>query len=60
MQRKQSRQFAYKLRHKSLTIEMHHFKFFVFDQNVEKSLKCIFTKIEVSTSSRFQDTAFQN
>ena len=35
-------------------------KFFTFDQNVGKSLKRISTKIEHSTSCRFQDIAVQS
>ena len=35
-------------------------KFFPVDQNVGKSLKYIFIKIELSTPSRFQDIAFKN
>ena len=33
---------------------------FTLDQNVEICLKCILTKFEVSTPSRFQDIAVQN
>ena len=35
-------------------------KCFTADQNIRKSLKCNITKIEVSTSCRFQDIAVQN
>ena len=34
--------------------------FFTLDQNVGICLKCILTKFEVSTSSRYQDIALQN
>ena len=32
-------------------------KFFTVDRNVGKSLQCILTKFELSTSCRFQDIA---
>ena len=35
-------------------------KFFSVGLNVEKSLKCILTKFELSTSCRFQDIAVQS
>ena len=35
-------------------------KFFTVDQKVGKSLKCILTKFELSTSYRFQDVAVQS
>ena len=34
--------------------------FSTVDQNIGKSLKCILTKFELSTSSRFQDIAVQS
>ena len=35
-------------------------KVFTVDQYVEKSLKCILTKFELSTSSRFKDITVQS
>ena len=50
---------------KNILLATSHWKgiqveFFTIDQNIGKSLKCIFTKFELSSSCRFQNIAVQS